>query len=272
MEVAPKYSRLGMQRAVVTFAHPIAFGMCCALVAPLVLSLRGSSGWPDGWVAGLTAAACLGVFASLSAGPLLSLSCSALVFVAYWNWRPVAALALIAAIVLAVFGWYTGRSYVEILASLTFNATNAVYRVGLITEALGGGMSGHWLTGYGYVGVGPGTDNTNFHWQHQDLVNLYIQILVRSGLLGLIPYLMVNALYYVHLFESFSMAKSRAASWLPVCVLAAMLGWNVGMLTVSPVSQTQQLLYIGIALSANMPLIVSKMRPLNDRLEANRVA
>ncbi len=266
------YLRLGMHRAAVTFAHPIAFGMFCSMVAPLGLSLWGSRGWPDAWLVALILVSCLGVFASLSAGPLLSLVFSGLVFVAYWNWRPVVGFALTAVILLAGVGWYTDRQYVDLLASLTFDARNAIYRVGLIREALDGGMSGHWLTGYGYVGVGPGTDNTNFHWQHPDIVNLYLQHLVRTGLLGLTPYLLVNALYYLHLFKAFSSATTSAAGWLPLCVFAAMLGWNAAMMTVGALSQTQQLLYIGIALSANMPLIVSKMQPSDDGFEARHVA
>jgi hypothetical protein len=249
--------RLGLYRAVVTFEHPIAFGLFCAMAAPLTLSLWHQQAWPKSVVLALAAVSCCGVFASLSDGPLLSVACTALVFISYVHWRLGFRLVLYGSIFLVIFMWYVDGSYVDALASLTFKPVNALYRFGLIGEALGGGMSGHWLTGYGYVGVGPGTDNTGFHWQHDDLVNLYIQVLVRTGLLGLTPYVLANCLYYVRLLEAIRIPSTPRAIWLAVSLLAAMVGWNVAMMTVGGLSQILQLLYIAVAMSANTPAIVT---------------
>ena len=46
----------------------------------------------------------------------------------------------------------------------------------------GDGIDGHWITGYGYVGTGPGNDNSNFDWEHKDSINIYIAILATGGL------------------------------------------------------------------------------------------
>lgn len=249
--------RLGLYRAAVTFMHPIAFGLFCAMVAPLTLSLWHQQTWPRSIVLALVAVACAGVFESLSSGPWLSLACTALVFITYMRWRLAARLVLYGSIFVVGCLCYADRSYLDVLAAFSFKPLNALYRVGLIREALGGGMSGHWLTGYGYVGLGPGSDNSQFHWEHQDMVNLYIQTLVHTGLLGLTPYLLANGLYYVRLLEAMRIASSARATWLAVSVLAAMVGWNVGLMTVGALSQVSQLLYMAIAMSANMSAIVA---------------
>ena len=90
--------------------------------------------------------------------------------------------------------FYSNRHFWEVPTRFAFSSRNAAYRIGLVYEAFGGGMDGHWVMGYGYVGVGPGNDNTNFHWHHRDIVNIYIGILARVGLVGLLPYLVVNFL------------------------------------------------------------------------------
>ena len=249
--------RLGMYRAAVTFTHPIAFGLFCAMVAPLAVSLRCQHDWPTGVVWALAAVAGVGVFASLSSGPWLAAACAALVFVAYLRWRLAVRLVLFAAVVLVAGAWYADAPYVDALAAFTFKPGTALYRVGLIQEITEGGMSGHWLTGYGYVGVGAGSDNTNFLWQHEDLVNVYIQVLIRTGLLGLAPYLLANGLMYIRLIEALRVAPSPPAAWLSVSMLAAMVGWNVALLTVGALSQVLQLLYMAFAMSANMPRIVT---------------
>jgi O-antigen ligase len=117
-------------------------------------------------------------------------------------------------------------------------------------------MTGHWLFGYGYVGVGPGNDNTDFHWEHQDLTNIYIHILARAGLIALIPYLIVNFLYYRRLYQAARYATTQSDVWLIWCFAAALVGWNISMMTVSALAQIETLLFMFIALCANMPAIM----------------
>lgn len=249
--------RLGLQRAVVTFTHPIAFGLVCALVAPLTLSLWNGDVWPKRLVFALVAVSCLGVFASLSSGPFVSLAFSGFVFVLVLRPRLAAALVIAGAMCVGGYASYAHRSYLNALASLTFQFDTAQYRIGVIREALEGGMTGHWWAGYGYVGVGPDVDNTHFLWQYKDTVNLYIQTLVRAGLLGLIPYVLANVAYYGRLLKAMRIAPTPRAIWLAVSLLAAVVGWNAAMMTVGALSQNLQLLYLAIALSVNMPSIVA---------------
>lgn len=249
--------RLGLHRPAVTFTHPIAFGLVCALTAPLTLSLWNENGWPTRRVLALAAVSCLGVFASLSSGPVVSLLFSGFVFLAFLRPRLTAALVLAAVMCFVGYASYTHRTYINALASLTFQIDTAQYRIGVIREALEGGMTGHWWTGYGYVGFGPDADNTHFLWQYKDTVNLYIQTLVRTGLLGLIPYLLANVSYYGRLLKAMRIAPTPGATWLVVCMLAAVIGWNAAMMTVGALSQNLQLLYLAIALSVNMPFIVT---------------
>jgi hypothetical protein len=248
--------RLGLHRPGGTFTHPIALGLACAMIAPLTWCLRYCRVWPAGVLAALATFAYLGVFASLSSGPWIAGLVSAFVLLAYARPRVAAGLAIACSFLLAGYVWQSDQPSADTLATLALNPEKALYRVGLIQEALGGGMNGHWLTGYGYVGVGPGSDNTFFHWEHQDLVNVYIQVLVRTGLLGLIPYLFANAAGYIRLIQSMLIAATPRATWLALGVLATVLGWNAAMMTVGTLSQTLQLLYIAFAMSENMPVVV----------------
>ncbi len=121
-------------------------------------------------------------------------------------------------------------------------------------------MSGHWLTGYGYVGVGPGTDEVNartgFAWRHRDLTSIYIRQLAHYGLLGLLPFLVVNFLYYRALARAYRYAVTRADRWLLWCITGALVGWNLGMLTVSPMEQGLYLLYLWIGACGSLQHIM----------------
>ena len=117
-------------------------------------------------------------------------------------------------------------------------------------------MDGHWLTGYGYVSIGPGTDNSNFFWEHKDFTNVYIAILARFGLMGLLPFLLVNFMFYRKLFVAARMCRDPADLWLIWCIASALVGWNIAFLTVSSFRQVVTLLYIFIAICNNLPDMV----------------
>jgi O-antigen ligase len=127
----------------------------------------------------------------------------------------------------------------------------------LIEEAFGGGMSGHWLEGFGYIGVGE-TEfvNPQFEWEHEDMVNLYIAELARTGLLGAIPFMLVNFYPYRRLYQAGIKSRRTADLWLVHCFAAAMLGWHNAMMTVGSVGQTRVLLFLLFAAANNMPRIL----------------
>jgi O-antigen ligase len=196
------------------------------------------------------------VCTSLSNGPVLALAAAAFVFVSRMDWRMAMALVCFAVAAVVTLSAYSGEPYADVVTDFLLSPGSAQYRIALVREALGGGMNEHWWTGYGYVGHGPGNDNAHFHWYHTDLVNMYIEILVRTGLLGLIPFLLAIAGCYVRVVQALRLAPTTDAAWIAWCVLAALVGWNVAMMTVGTLDQILQLLYILIAIASNMPIIV----------------
>lgn len=253
--------RLGLYRAAVTFTHAISLGLFFALVGTLTLMLWEYRVWSRPLVAGFTAIAAIGLFTSLSSGPMIAVAGACFVFLVYFDARLVMALAALAFASVASIAAYSGEPYADVLTDFALNPETAQFRLDLYREALNGGMSGHWWTGYGYVGQGPGTDSTNFHWRKDDIVSIYLLLLVRTGLLGLLPFVVANVLYYVRLVQALLLARTREASWMAWCVLAGMAGWNLGMLTVAPLTAILQLLFVFIAISTNMPTIVTARAP-----------
>jgi hypothetical protein len=253
--------RLGLHRAAVTFTHAISLGLFCAMVATLTLALWMRRTWARPVIAALIACAGVGLFTSLSSGPLLALAAAALVFLVYAEWRLATALGCLAVASVVSISAYSGERYDEVLSDFAYSPTTAQFRLDLIREALGGGMHGHWWTGYGYVGIGPGTDNTHFHWRHKDLVNFYVALLVRTGLLGLIPFLIATVLYYARLVRAVLRAETPQTAWLAWCLLAAMAGWSIALMTVDALTPILQLLYVLMAMAWNMPTIVSVKVP-----------
>ena len=250
-------TRLGLHRAAVTFTHAISLGLFCAMVAILTLSLWKRRVWPRPVVAGLIGFACVGLFTSLSSGPLLAVAGAAFVFMVYADWRLATAVACLALVSVASLSAYSGEPYDTVLTDFAYSPTSAQFRFDLLREVLGGGMSGHWWTGYGYVGIGPGTDNTHFHWRNRDLVNFYVAILVRTGLLGLIPFLFAGAFCYARLVRALLLTQTPAAAWMVWCLFAGMVGWSVALMTVDALTPILQLLCVLMAISLNMPLIVT---------------
>jgi O-antigen ligase len=155
--------------------------------------------------------------------------------------------------------FYSNRHFYVVPTRLAFNSATAYYRIGLYDEAFGGGMKGHWMFGYGYVGVGPGNDNTNFHWHYRDFTSIYIGRLVRHGLFGLLPFLVLPIIYYRYLYAAHQHAKRRRDKLLVYCFSAGLVGWSFGTLTVGFVAQTQTLFYMFMGIANNMPMMMEKI-------------
>ena len=255
----PQPDRWGLHRATVTFGHPITFGLFFAAVAPLVLGMpRRGGGWSLPTRVIVAGAIAAGAFVSLSSAPLFALVAGGAFLCCY----PVRRLwpAVLAGLVLSVLfvEIYSNRNFYHVLTRLAFRGPTAYYRIGLWEEAWGGGMDGHWLAGYGYVGVGPGVDNTNFHWHHKDLVNIYIGRMARYGMLGLLPFLALNAWIYVSLVKAGRRARAPADLWMTWSLAAALVGWNLGFMTVAALEHIQIMLYMLIGVAANMPMIMAR--------------
>ena len=146
--------------------------------------------------------------------------------------------------------WYSDRHWYDVLGRFAYSSRTARYRTELIKEAFSGGMSGHWIAGWGYIGLD--SDDEKFPWVHKDMVNLYIAKLARVGLLGTLPYLILNILYYKRLYQASKLSSSQSDKWLIWCIAATLVGWNIAMLTVNAQFPVSGFLYMLIAITGNM--------------------
>jgi hypothetical protein len=152
---------------------------------------------------------------------------------------------------------FSNRHFYHVLTRFALNSKTAHYRIALIDEAFGGGMDRHWLFGYGYVGVDPMADNKNFTWEHKDLTNIYIAKLARFGLVGLIPFLFVNVLFYRRLIQASLRTRRSDEKWLFWCIGSAMVGLNIAMMTVTALAQFDVLFHMLIAVCENTRAIAA---------------
>ncbi|GEM_PF-1446107 len=257
-----KQMRQGFYRASGAFGVSILMGLFFAALATSTLGLWNSrTNWSNVKVGLFFCILVSGVLSSMSSAPLFALFvglCMVMVFRLRQYW-PALAVAVFACILFVEI--YSNRHFYYVLTYLSFDTKTAWYRIALINETFGGGMTGHWLLGYGYVGIGPGNDNTNFFWEHQDLTNIYIATLVRFGLVGLLPGLIVNVLYYYRLYKAAHSTNDPNDLWYIWCISSALVGWNVAMMTVAAFRQIDTYQHLLIALSQNLPLIVSQNAP-----------
>lgn len=260
----PDEMRHGFYRASVTMGVHIIFGLFFAGVVPLVLGLWHYQALSKFSLIAGVGVLLLGLASSLSSAPYLALiiaigflCCTPMLRF----WPVLLTIFLVGTLFVEV---YSNRHFYEVLTGFAFDTGTASYRVELMNECFGGGMRDHWFFGFGYVGLGPGNVNTNFHWEHYDLCNIYLAKLVRTGLLGVIPYLVVNYLSYRALYLAYQRASLFADRWMIWCCTATLLGWNVSMLTCSAMNQVETLLYMLTAVTCNLPEMVSQSNPEPD--------
>ncbi len=267
LDVDFKQMRSGFYRAYGSFGIAILLGLFFSAVATLSLGLWKQHVWGKTTNAFFFLVLLGGVCASVSSAPLFAIVIS-LAVVAVFPLRRYWVAFVVCLIAASIFvEVYSNRHFYHVLTLFSFNSTTAYYRIHLLEEAFGGGMAGHWLFGYGYVGIGPGNDNSNFFWKHQDLTNVYVAILARFGLIGLLPYLVMNVMYYRKLYVAAREQRNPADLWLIWCVAAALVGWNISMMTVAAFRQVATFQYILIAVCNNMPLIVRAAIPANQMAE-----
>lgn len=253
--------RKGFYRARGSFGNMIPFGLFFAAVLPLVIALWPSGRLSKGQIIAGAAIVLFGAMSSMSSAPLFALvtCCAFLAFYParrYWPYLLFAVVAFLLAVEL-----YSNRHFYHVLTRFAYSSSTAYYRIELVEEALGGGMNGHWLFGYGYVGVGSDTVRPDFNWVHQDLVNIYIAHLARTGLVGLIPFVLLNIEYYRRLYVAGRYAPTVPDKWLVWCVAAALLSWNLAMMTVGALSQTQTLLHVLFAFCGSLGFAWLKDEP-----------
>lgn len=258
---ANREKRMGLFRATGSFNIHISWGLFFAALAPMAAGLwRQQKVMSRPKVVVFTGLMLMGLVSSASSAPLFAIVTAAIVIAAY-PWRrfwPVLAILFLGSMVFVEV--YSNRHFYHVFTRLALNGETAYYRIQLFEQTFNGGMRNHWLFGYGYVGVGPGTDNTNFNFQYKDLVNIYIYYLVRYGLVGLMPFIIMNVLFYRRIYQGAIIARNFADKWTIWCFAAAFIGWNVAMMTVGALAQTEIIMSMLIGIAANLPRMMALER------------
>ena len=261
-------ARHGFYRANVTFPEEIMFGLFFAMLGPACAGILGySRKYRTLWRIGLGLMG-VGLFSSMSSGPVLAAVLS-IPFIAFYRWRrywkPV---AMIIVVMCGSVEIISNRHFYDVLGGFTFNPATAWYRSRLISVALyEGGMSGHWVSGFGYFvdpGWGPKIDGRG----HTDLVNHYLLILSRYGLIGLLPFLAVAVAVVKRLVYAYRLTVFVSDRWLIWCLAAALFGLSGAMVSVSLFGQPRTILYILLGFCGAMPAMVAAPNPVR-RLRSN---
>jgi hypothetical protein len=253
--VAPE--RFGLTRASVGFSHSIMYGLFFAMLGPTCAGLLRNT--REKLVCGISLALMtLGVFASMSSGPVLA-AVLAVAFILFFPWRrhwktAVTAIVLLCASVEIV----SNRHFYDVLGRFAFSSRTAWYRSRLIDVALfEGGMSHHWLTGYGYdmdPGWGPRLDGRS----RTDTVNHYILELHRFGLMGLVPFLAVNIAAVKWVRKAYLASTATTDKWLAWCVAGSLFGlWNA-MMTVSLFGPPTSVFFVLLAFAGLLPGVLGE--------------
>jgi len=256
--------RYGFFRANVTFPHPILYGLFFAILGPVCAGiLRSITRYRVLYWSGLGFMG-IGVFSSMSGGPAFA-AVTAVAFIAFYRFRRYWKTAVVAIVLMCgTIEFISTRHFYYYPTRFTFNLASAWYRGRLIDVALfEGGMSGHWLTGYGLA-----TDaslKASAEWGAKidnrpsfDGVNEYLCIVFRFGLIALVPFLAMICAAIKRLIEALKTCLSDSDRWLVWCVSGSLAGILVAIVTVS-LSGTQptNLFFILIGLCGVMPLIIS---------------
>jgi len=253
------WHRAGFFRADVTFPISIMFGLFFAMFGPVCAGILGyvKKYKIFYWIAlGLMG---IGIFSSMSSGPMLVASLAVL-FIAVYRWRKywklLGAVVIVMCLVVEII---SNRHFYDVLGGFTLSPSSAWYRSRLIQVGLfEGGMSGHWLTGYGW-GVDPGWSAKIDLRNHTDLgANQYLAILSSFGLVGLVPFLAMNIGVAKRLVDAFKTSALDSDRWLIWCLSAAFFGLAGGLMSVAMVEQPTTIYYMMIGFVGVMPGIVTQ--------------
>jgi len=260
--------RSGLFRANVIFPHPIMYGLFFAMFGPVCMGLlRQPKQHRELCYLG-AAVMGVGVFTSMSSGPVLALMLS-LSFMLFYKFRKSWRLAIAVAVAMCLtVEVASNRHFYDVLGRFTFNPGTAWYRGRLFEMAFfEGGMSGHWLVGYGQVdpGWGPKIDYRDF----TDIVNHYVLVLVRFGLIGLIPFIVLLVAVLKRLIGAFRMNLSQEETWIAWCVLSALFGLLGGMFSTSLFGQPIVGFYMIMGFAVTMSDILGKKRIVRVRRRRN---
>ena len=186
----PAAYRDGHFRARGTFSVTISFGLFFAAVVPLCIGLWHQRVWSKGFLVFCVCCCMAGLISSWSSGPILAMY-FAIMFLCCYPIRRMWPLLLVAGFAMIVLvDNLSNRRWYEVPTRFLLSSSTAYYRIGLYKEAFGGGMTDHWLFGWGLVANVYSTYE-EFPWEHRDMTSMYIKHLASYGLVGAIPSLCV---------------------------------------------------------------------------------
>jgi len=241
-------------RAQTTFRHPIYWGVFSAMTWAVCMGLVKSVNKNAFVYKILIGLMFLGAFSSMSSGALLVMV-GAIGFIAFYRCRHYWKQAIIAIILMcAMVEVISNRSFYRIIDRFTFNAQTAWYRARLFEVAFfEGGMSGHWLCGYGFDEPGWGEKIDTM--ANTDMVNHYLLQLSRYGLIGFIPFCAVIIAAIKKLFEGFWLMKSNKDQWLIWCIAGGLFGVLLAINSVSLFGQPMTMLFMMFGFCVTVPEI-----------------
>lgn len=260
--------RFGLTRAAIGFSHPIMYGLFFAMLGPACAGLLRNV--RDRTVYGIGLALMgLGVFASVSSGPVLG-AVLALLFILFFPWRRHWRMAVTMIVILcASVEIISNRHFYDVLGDFTFSSQTAWYRSRLISVALfEGGMSGHWLTGFGY-GVDPGWGPRIDGRLNTDTVNQYILALHEFGLIALASFLLMNFAAAKQLHKAYLTSALIADRWLVWCVSGSLFGLWAAMMSVSLFGPPTSVFFVLLAFTGLLPDVLGE--PVKARVNVARV-
>ncbi len=257
-----------LRRAQTTFRHPIYFGVFCGMTGAVCMGLVKSVKKNAFLYKALVGLMFLGAFASMSSGGLLAMV-GALLFIGFFRYRYYWKQTIVGVVIMCgLVEVISNRHFYDVIGRFTFNSATAWYRARLFEVAFfEGGMSGHWLTGYGMADP-RWCDKIDMR-DHTDMVNHYLMKLCRYGVVGFIPFCVVIATAIKELFKAFWAINDDADRWLIWCLAGGLMAVLLAFNSVSLFGQPMILLFMMFGFCVTVPAAVSKQIPrevINYRL------
>lgn len=251
-----------LHRAQATLRNSIYYGVFSAMAGALCMGLSKNVVAKERKTYKILVCLCfLGCFFAMSSGGLLAMIGS-LAFVAFYrqryNWKNTLVAIVIMCCVIEVL---SDRHFYDVVDRFCFNSSTAWYRSRLFEVALfEGGMSGHWLFGYGFADPGWGMKINML--PVTDMVNHYLLELCRYGLIGFVPFCIVIILSLRNLFKGFWRIGNDSDIWLVWCIAAGFFGVLLTFNSVSLFGMPMTMLFMMFGLCGSVP----KMITINQKI------
>jgi len=248
--------RWGFPRAVVTFSTAISLGMALAMLGAICTGLIAESGnHRVFYFVGLVILGA-GVIFTLSSGPYLLAILAVGFMMIYrirYHWRKIVTILIVALLLVEII---SDRHFYSVIDRFTFSTATTWYRARLFEVAIfDGGMNDHWLFGYGFED--PRWCDKVDGRDYTDIVNHYLVILARYGILGL---MFLGGILWVSIKSLVIAIKAAGRSsdtWMLWCLMSGFFGMLLVMNSAALFGKTVCLFYIVIGLCANSSALCS---------------